>query len=83
LLAAVNVTTTGLPGVNEIVDGDTVTPVGNPLTATAIVPVKPCTAVLLSVTCPLPPWVSASELGAAVSVKSGVEGPVPPAVTVN
>ena len=82
LLAAVNVTTTGVPGVTEMVVGDTVTPVGKPFTATAIVPLKPFTAVPVSVTCPLPPWVSASGLGVAVSIKSAVGGPVP-AVTVN
>jgi hypothetical protein len=75
-LAAVSVTITGVPGVTEIVAGDAVTPVGKPFTATAIVPLKPFNAVLLSVTSPLPPWVSASVLGAAVSVKSGVTGTV-------
>jgi hypothetical protein len=73
LLAAVSVTTTGVFGVTEIVVGDAVTPVGKPLTATAIVPVKPPVAVLLNVTCPLVPCVRARVLGAAVRVKSPVE----------
>jgi hypothetical protein len=80
-LAAVNVTTTGLFAVTEIVDGDTVTPVGRPCTATAIAPLKPLIAVLLSVTCPLAPGANDSVAGVAVSVKSLPEGPA--AVTVN
>jgi hypothetical protein len=85
-LAAVSVTTTGLFAVNEIVAGDAVTPVGNPLTATAIVPLKSFTDVLLSVTCPLAPGIRDSVIGVAFSVKSAVPpvGPVGPlaAVTV-
>jgi hypothetical protein len=72
LLAAVSVTTTGVFGVTEIVVGDAVTPVGKPFTATAIVPLKPSIAVLLSVTSPLVPCVRARVLGAAVRVKSPV-----------
>ena len=75
-------TTNGVPGVTEIVVGDTVTPVGKPFTATAIVPLKPAIAVLLSVTCPLAPGISPSVPGVAVSAKSAFDGPVP-AVTVN
>src|SRR5438270_5064008 len=79
---AVKVTTNGVPGVTEIVAGDTVTPVGKPFTATATAPLKPAIAVLLSVTSPLPPGISASVPGVAVSAKSALDGPVP-AVTVN
>ena len=84
-LAAVSVTASGLFTVSEMVDGDTVTPVGRPVTVTAIVPLKPSIAVLLSVTCPLAPGASASVLGVAVSVKSPFDGgPVDPdVVTVN
>ena len=60
-LATVSVTTTGLFAVTEMVDGDTVTPVGRPATATAIVPLKPSIAVLLSVTCPLAPGANAAS----------------------
>jgi hypothetical protein len=49
-LAAVSVTTSGLPGVIERVVGEAVTPVGRPFTATPIVPLKPLIAVLLNVT---------------------------------
>jgi hypothetical protein len=72
-LAAVSVTTNGVFGVTEIVVGDAVTPLGKPFTATAIVPLKPSIAVLLSVTCPLVPCVRARVLGAAARVKSPVE----------
>jgi hypothetical protein len=84
-LAAVSVIASGLFTVTEMVDGDTVTPVGRPATVTAIAPLKPPIAVLLSVTCPLAPGTSASVLGVALSVKSVSEGgPVDPdAVTVN
>jgi hypothetical protein len=69
-LAAVSVITIGLFGVTVILEGDTVTPVGSPLTATAIVPLKSPSPVLFSVTCALAPGVSVSVLGAAVNVKS-------------
>jgi hypothetical protein len=68
--AAVNVIVVGLFGVTVMVDGDTVTPVGRPLTATMIVPLKSPSAVLLSFTCALAPGVNVNVLGAAVSVKS-------------
>src|SRR5882757_10596767 len=73
-LAAVSVTTSGLFAVTDIVDGDTVTPVGRPCTATAIAPLKPLIAVLLSVICPLAPGASDSVAGVAFSVKSASEG---------
>ena len=73
-LAAVRVTTTGLFGLNEIVEGDAVTPVGRSFTAIAIVPLKLPLAVLLSVTCPLAPGVSVSVVGAAVTVNSPLPG---------
>jgi hypothetical protein len=60
----------GLFGVTVMVDGDTVTPVGRPLTATMIVPLNSPSAVLLNVTGALAPGVNANVLGAAVSVKS-------------
>jgi hypothetical protein len=72
LLAAVSVTTNGVFGITEIVVGDAVTPVGKPFTATAIVPLKPPIAVLLSVTCPFVPCVRGRVLGEAVRVKSAV-----------
>jgi hypothetical protein len=60
-----------------MVEGETVTPVGSPFTATATVPAKPAIAVLFSVTGALAPGVRVSVLGAAVSVKSfGLAGPL-------
>jgi hypothetical protein len=73
-LAAVSVTAIGLFGSTVIFAGDTVTPVGRPLTTTAIVPLKPFKAVLFSVTCALAPGVSIIVAGAAVSVKSPLVG---------
>jgi hypothetical protein len=81
-LAAVSVTTTELFAFTEMVDGDAVTPVGKPFTATAIVPLKSPIAVLLSVTCPLAPGISVIVAGVAVSVKSPLVGGVT-AVTVS
>jgi hypothetical protein len=69
-------------GVTVIFDGDTVTPVGRPLTTTAIVPLKSPEAVLFSVTCALAPGVSVIVAGVAVSVKSPLVGGVT-AVTVS
>jgi hypothetical protein len=73
-LAAVSVIAVGLYGVTVIFDGDTVTPVGKPLTTTVIVPLKPFKAVLFSVTCALAPGVSIIVAGVAVSVKSPLVG---------
>lgn len=73
-LAAVSVIAVGLNGSTVIFDGETVTPVGRPLTATAIVPLKPFKAVLFSVTCALAPGVSIIVAGVAVSVKSPLAG---------
>src|ERR1700712_3409448 len=73
-LAAVSAITVGLFGVTVIFVGDTVTPVGSPLTTTAIVPLKSPEAVLFSVTCPLAPGVSVIVAGVAVSVKSPLVG---------
>jgi hypothetical protein len=81
-LAAVSVIATELFAVTEIVDGDTVTPVGRPCNVTEIAPLKPSIAVLLSVTCPLAPCASDSVTGVAFSVKSPSEGG-PDAATVN
>lgn len=56
LLPAVRVMFCGVPGVSDTDDGFAVTPAGNPLNATAVVPVKPFSAVAVSCTaCPVPP----------------------------
>jgi hypothetical protein len=81
--AAVSVITTGFVEVSEIVAGDTVTPVGRPCTATAIVPLKPLIAALLNVTWPAAPGVNDSVCGAVVSVKSWAPGGFVVAVTVS
>src|SRR6201987_1271804 len=82
--AAVKVIVAGFCGVTEIVEGDTVTPVGRPLTATAMVPLKPLSAALFSVTCAVAPGAIVTVAGDAVSVKSLVSGGATVvAVTVN
>jgi hypothetical protein len=80
--AAVNVIVAGFAGVTEIVEGDTVTPVGRPLTATAMVPLKPLIAALFNVTCAVAPGAIVTVAGDAVRVKSVVTGGAT-AVTVN
>jgi hypothetical protein len=58
MLAAVRVMLWGVPGVSETDAGLAVTPAGNPLNATAVVPVKPLSAVAVSWTaCPTPPMI--------------------------
>ena len=73
--AAVNVIVVGFAGVTEIVEGDTVTPVGRPLTATATVPLKPLIPALFNVTCAVPPGAIVTVAGDAVRVKSAAVGP--------
>src|SRR3954454_23360292 len=73
-LVAVSVMAVGLYGSTVIFDGDTVTPVGRPLTTTVIVPLKPLKAVLFSVTWALAPGVTIIVAGVAVSVKSPLVG---------
>ena len=58
LLPAVRVMLWGVPGASDTEAGFAVTPAGNPLNATAVVPVKPLSAVAVSCTaCPVPPMV--------------------------
>ena len=79
--AAVNVIVAGFAGVTEIVEGDIVTPVGRPLTATAMVPLKPLIAALFNVTCAVPPGSIVTVAGDAVRVKSGLTGTTDVTVT--
>jgi hypothetical protein len=75
LLPAVSVTLCGVPGVRESVAGLAVTPAGNPLSATLVVPVNPLIAVAVSCTgCPVPPAVRLRAAGVTASEKSGWEG---------
>ena len=58
LLPAVSITLWGVPGVSETEAGLAITPAGNPLSATLVVPVKPFSAVAVTCTgCPAPPMV--------------------------
>jgi hypothetical protein len=79
--AAVNVIVAGFAGVTEIVEGDIVTPVGRPLTATAMVPLKPLIAALFNVTCAVPPGAIVTVAGDAESVKSLFTGTTDVTVT--
>jgi hypothetical protein len=56
--AAVSVIVKGVPGVNESVDGETVIPVGNPVTVTGAALVLPAAVSSREACCPLPPAVS-------------------------
>ena len=75
LLPAVSVTLCGVPGVNETEAGLVTTPAGKPLKATAMVPVKPLSAVAVSWTaCPVPPMVRLRDWGLTASEKSACGG---------
>lgn len=72
LLPAVSVTLSGVPGVTDTEAGLAVTPAGNPLSATLVVPLNPFTAVTVTCTgCPAPPTVKLSDAGETASEKSG------------
>ncbi len=70
--AAVKLTLCGVPGVIAMLEGDIVTPAGNPLTATLTVPEKPFREVTVKVTgCALPPAVRFRLVTLAENEKSG------------
>jgi len=71
--AAVKLTFCGTPTASVRVAGVVVTPVGKPLTFTPMDPVKPLTAVAVSMTdCAAPPGVNVKLVALAVNVKSGL-----------
>jgi hypothetical protein len=77
--AAVRLTVSGVPGVTLSVEGEAVTPAGNPVSATAIIPEKPPVAVAVSVTgCALPPAVTLRLVALRESEKAAVAPPPPP-----
>jgi len=73
-LAAEKVRVAGVPGVNVMGCGETVTPVGSPPIWTAIEPLKPFSAVALSEAVLVPPAGSEIVGGLTLIVKSGLGG---------
>ena len=71
LEAALSITFCAVPGVNVSVAGLAVTPAGNPVIATATVPLKPFTAVARTLTGePFAPAIMMSDAGETASEKS-------------
>jgi len=69
----VEVTLPFAAGVTGLVENVAVTPVGRPATLSVVAELKPPVLVTVIVLVPLLPWVTASEAGAAATVKFGVE----------